>query len=1036
MSYTHFIDSIQVYPSGDWDIKHTFPTGCIFSRRTLSGKLTFGNRTFNGQSDDYTYIMGIVDCKRPTYEIKCNGVTWWEGYINHKIGYSIDEDNCTITTTPLLSDEYDCFVIYGFKDVIHFAGFTSPIFITILDEPVTLPYTVLGTSIGQTLYATVNFIINNVINADVECGFVGDIVSSFFWRDDYPDATPNAVNYITGAVEFEEIGVARIHEVRDTLGGTVDDNYQYISFNEIMAWLKVFNVYWYIDINGDFRLEHLHYFERSFADRNHTLLPDDINITTILDKYTGKPIGYGKNKYDYLEDELPSEEIVSFMDAVTEDFVGLPIYYDVECTYNYPIQKIKKYTFPEVLTDLPMLVADPDSVTSDGWVLMAMKYQNLFEDNAIITGWPTDVGYDTFTYTGAAITSAIQGIAIDCYAHTNTIGNVSLGEIYYVLITGYVNNGGEDPTLSIANVGVVDISNTIVITGDGLYIFTITAAGPVAGYLLVYNTLPCDWEFTDCVIDPENFQWLVQWELGALSGDTQNNGHMSIANLMDNYWRHDRILADGTMNGNAEGFSSVRQNRHQVSVVIPKCCDLMHWNTYIQSDLGYGKIHALTEGSDTYEVELLYGSNSGYKFSEALMPALVRNEEGDNLVASGTTTLMEITDITGSVITLTTLPSGMIDTSIDWFVQSDTFSAGEPGYTGDYTVQDKVTEFDFINNTITVASTTGFNVGDNICLYSPWANYQFRPGQTDSGIISSSGAGWRSLYVSPGPAWYDETLERYVVLVNGRGATHLQVGFAYSTDLVIWTIGNGDAPIITNADHVDFTTHAIAEGNVIDVGGGRIAFCVTGFNGTNRYCHIVQMDKDCTNISISNSLLTGATWYTNGLARYKNKYVIVTMKSNGGALETWTVEMWSSTTLTSGYTKTCDVYTTEYDANDSVWLEGHSDSLSPFVENGKLYCLTAGTQRYTISFIQGNRTAGLMVYDGATTWSIVNDFAPELIFPMYFYNIASEDYGWAGGHMGGKLSFVKRNGKCYFFCSFLYTADTYQIACLEMTNRT
>ena len=1040
MSYTHFIDSIQVYPSGDWDIKHTFPTGCIFSRRAFSGELTFGNRTFNGQSDDYTYIMGIVDCQRLPYEIKCNDVTFWEGYINHIIGYDVDQDNCTLTTTPLLSDEYDCFVTYG-NVKYPWSNLVTGIVTAVIyeDDSSADPQVIIAESNMFLLNDVVTQFVNSTgfINADAVCGFAGDVVSSFFWLDNYPDTTANAVNYITGVNYWDDIGINQLNTVRDALGGTVDFNAHYTTFNSLMKWLNVtFNVYWYIDANGDFRLEHLHYFEHDFADRDHTLFPDDVNIITTLDKYTGKPIGYGKNKFNYLENELPSEETVAFMDAVTQDFVGLPIYYDVECTYNYPEKQVLEHSQGDIFTDLPMIVADPDSVTGEGYFICAMKYENIMHDTVLIDAWPTNAVYNFFGYTLDAINSAEQPGAGAAYARSNSFGTITAGEVWRVWIDGYTNLGGEDPVMSItSSVGGVR-SNNRVINADGYYNFTITAGAAIAGYLSVQNTAACDWLWEDCVIDEVVDEWVVQWDLGVLSGVIQNNGHLSIANLMDNYWRHGRVLIDGTMNGNAEGFSSVKPNRHQISVIIPKCCDLMHWNTYVLSDLGYGRIYALTEGSDTYEVELLYGSNSGYKFSEALMPALIRNEEGDNLVASGTTTLMEITDITGSVITLTTLPSGMIDTSIDWFVQSDTFNAGEPGYTGDYTVQDKVTEFDFINNTITVASTTGFNVGDNICLYSPWANYQFRPGQTDSGIVSASGAGWRQTYVSAGPSWYDETLERYVVLVNGRGATNVQVGFAYSTDLVIWTIGNADAPIIVNGDHADFTTHVIAEGNVIDVGGGRIAFCVTGFNVANRYCHIVQMDKDCTNISISNSLLTGATWYSSGLARYKNKYVIVAMESNGGALETWTVEMWSSTTLTSGYTKTCDVFTTEYDANDSVWLEGHSDSLCPFVENGKLYCLAAGTQRYTISFLQGNRTAGLMVYDGATTWSIVNDFAPELIFPMYFYNIASEDYGWAGGHMGGYLSFVKRNGKCYFFCSFLYTADTYQIACLEMTNRT
>ena len=69
MSYTHFIEGVQVYPSGDWEVKNNFPEGCIFARREFSGTLTFGNILLNGISNDYDYIDGIVACGKLDYEI-------------------------------------------------------------------------------------------------------------------------------------------------------------------------------------------------------------------------------------------------------------------------------------------------------------------------------------------------------------------------------------------------------------------------------------------------------------------------------------------------------------------------------------------------------------------------------------------------------------------------------------------------------------------------------------------------------------------------------------------------------------------------------------------------------------------------------------------------------------------------------------------------------------------------------------------------------------------------------------------------------
>lgn len=592
---------IQVYPSGDWEIKHEFPTGCIFSRRIFSGELTFGNILFNG-SNDYDYIMGIVDCQRLPYVIKCNDVTWWEGYINHTIGYKIDEDNCTLETTPLLSDEYDCFITYG--DIEYSWGLLSAFINAIIydDDGGGGPYDLIAECNMYRLSLVIDEFINVFINADTVCGFAGDIVSSFFWLDDYPDTTVNAVNYITGANYWEDIGIQKLQKVRSELGSAVALTTTYLTFNKLMSFLRdTFNVYWYIDINGDFRIEHLHFFEHDFADRDHTLLPDDIDITALLDKFTGRALGYGKNKWDYLSD-IPSQEILTLMDAVTEDFVGLPIFYDIECTYNWPQITIKNIDHPDLFTDLPMIVADPDSVTAEGFFICAMKYELRCIDYSRITGWPTDAGYDIFSYSGDAITQAVNAAGA-AYGRSNSIGAVSIGQTWRACISDYTNLGGEHPVMKIVNAAGAVLSSAQTINADGIYDFVVSTAN-ANGYLNVQNTDACDWLFGECLL--VKMEWIVQWDTGAISAALQNNGHLSTANLMDNYWRHGRVLIDGIMNGNVEVFDSIVPNRHQIPISIPKCCDILHWNTYIVTGLGDGKIYRLTEKKDTYEVELLY----------------------------------------------------------------------------------------------------------------------------------------------------------------------------------------------------------------------------------------------------------------------------------------------------------------------------------------------------------------------------------------------------------------------------------------------
>jgi len=419
----------------------------------------------------------------------------------------------------------------------------------------------------------------------------------------------------------------------------------------------------------------------------------------------------------------------------------------------------------------------------------------------------------------------------------------------------------------------------------------------------------------------------------------------------------------------------------------------------------------------------------------SFVPSTVRNNEVNNIIESSETNLIEITAINGNTLTLNYLPESAFDTSVDWFVLSiDSCNVQSVSYTGDYTVHDKIVSFDFETKQITLVSSSGFSVGNRLSLYTPWSNYTFLPGQETGGLVSAGGSGWRGTRVSSGCSWYNEEEDRYYILVHGQG-TYWQIGFAYCDDLSsgVWTMGNSDAPIILNTDAAQFAKRAIATGNVIDNGDGTISFLTNGTDSSDNWnLSVTTMNKDCTNISFSSTLdVTDQALTGNSMTIYKGKYTILCGLYNAD-ISLRTMEMWQSDTIDSGYTKTCNVYTTEYDGHDSVWLEGRSDGSLCFVENGKLYAILMGETRYYISGHKG-RFAGLMQYnDDTNSWSIVNDFAPELINPNYFDKFPGEDHQWACGHMGNNQSFIKNGGKCYYFCTMLVSTDTYQIAGVEL----
>ncbi len=624
--YTHYIEGEQVFPGGEWEIVHRFPEGCIFSRREFSGTLTFGDIRFNGISDDYAYIMGFGEqyCQRLSYEIYCNNELYWEGYLYHTLSYDVDEDNCTIKTTPLLLDEYDCMVLNGDIEypIVGIGGSNVKVYDRDTGH---CPYTVDGTIPScLKLNDVVWYFVNNASYMNCDPGL--SIVSSFFWLDDYPDGTTPTENYVMGAANvWDEIFIASINKARDEFGSTESgtDWPDGLSFNQLMGMLRdFFNCYWYIDENGDFRIEHLHYFENDFADRDHTDLPDDIDLTAINNEYTGKSVSIFKNKWKYLESELPSQEVLTMAASDGEDFVGLPIYYDIDCTYNYPTINIREYDQNQFMTDVQMLVDDPDSVSINGFLVLCAIETDIHEDTNLLTGWtnnaPPDDWDTAFTPNGANIETAIHaGTPPIGIAYSNNIGASAIGDqytlCYYIPNVGFAGT----PTMRIYNgtgAGAAAISNATGLVSGAWTQITFTILANAANSYVHLRTIAGGGDsLGNGIGDPAIFylddysvEWYVVWEEGAISGNWCNNGHLSTANLMDNYWRHGRILGEGNMNDSDEVFDSVNPNRLQVPIIIPKCCERIHWGQYYETGLGTGKIYKAAEKKYTHEVELLY----------------------------------------------------------------------------------------------------------------------------------------------------------------------------------------------------------------------------------------------------------------------------------------------------------------------------------------------------------------------------------------------------------------------------------------------
>lgn len=86
----------------------------------------------------------------------------------------------------------------------------------------------------------------------------------------------------------------------------------------------------------------------------------------------------------------------------------------------------------------------------------------------------------------------------------------------------------------------------------------------------------------------------VLTEDGAITGETQLNGHLAIANLLDKYWRHNRPLSTGYMNGALETFESTQKIRKLDEISIQYCENSFDPKDTITTELGTAIVNNAT----------------------------------------------------------------------------------------------------------------------------------------------------------------------------------------------------------------------------------------------------------------------------------------------------------------------------------------------------------------------------------------------------------------------------------------------------------
>jgi len=372
---------------------------------------------------------------------------------------------------------------------------------------ITQPYTYLGRINNA---AILEEVIKDMVT-DISDWSSSNIVSTILFGDSNESGTAVStyrgidVDYVTGEQSLL-IGSGLV-----SLRGN--------TFNDILQALQSIRVFCFFDSNNKFRFEHIKFF-------NDKLTSNAVDYSAYIEDYD--------DVWSYENTLIPVVENIKFSnDTVDDDDFG-----QKTITYssikNRPDTQFADYNF-NIKTYLG---------TSAG---------NL-SDNLIFLGSNKNTSYKFFNGDFSVLFSTdgnylnINGGSSGQYCGSNDFTR-STTSTYALTVNVSSISGSFDIYLEERSSGTL-FSNKATISTTGLQSFTLT---PIAGtpndlYLKIESTsigatLEC-WVVLDA-----GSTYTVHNIQGAATGNVINNGALSVANVIDKYWRHDRLSINAFTNG-------------------------------------------------------------------------------------------------------------------------------------------------------------------------------------------------------------------------------------------------------------------------------------------------------------------------------------------------------------------------------------------------------------------------------------------------------------------------------------------------------
>lgn len=403
----------------------------------------------------------------------------------------------------------------------------------------------------------------------------------------------------------------------------------------------------------------------------------------------------------------------------------------------------------------------------------------------------------------------------------------------------------------------------------------------------------------------------------------------------------------------------------------------------------------------------------------------VRNAEMDNTLTSAGGTALAISNVTGRVITVPNLPDYVKFDEDGWvamLIDEHNTSTVDPNDSGDYAYRVACT-IDRTAKTLTVPvgeDLSHYHIGDNVMVFNAFLNYSFVGDQTGDPLITTSDApAWRSTYSIGGCLWKhsDGTYYRFFT-----GGDYTQgFGYATSPDLVTWTMGNGDLPLVTPlSSGLTDCTDLFPSSSCIQLTATTYAVlisCHVSAPAPTGRMAVMYFNEDLTTITFSGYLSFGGYNVMEGSIHKIGDYYHILYRSGQVTPKDRYITACKSLNLEGPYVDYQNILKSDdYYTHDGVAYSNNVDASFIGEIGGKVFGLFGATARYSPSGNKGNREFVLLDFDeDLETWSI-SDKGVVISNPLYYYYV-DMDYLWASDHVGSTPSLFIDGEDIYFHCS-------------------